>query len=349
MAFDEPTDEAEPADETEPADGTEPAPEQDLIKALEDELARMQAGVQAEIERMESPAEVPTLEEAEDELPDSAVDEAEPSEPAFNEQASPQYTVSGPAPPDLLVDLESKPTYADDRPFAQQPLTDATHGDLSKRPGQTRRRRRSPAGRALVVAGVIVLVIVGGVLDAQKNESEKIEKTAQYDRLSSRIAVLQDRSVALQHQDRLANNAALKTVIGKLMGTVRGDPSPKEIAALLPAIKHTRNLIAKQSKNSASLTRLWDKATRLDISEAHTTYGGQQKKLAELDLQMGANLSEFFAKLRMLATRWTTLSAADKLELRQEISDVTAKGDELRLRADRLQRASQQYYEENFE
>jgi hypothetical protein len=211
-------------------------------------------------------------------------------------------------------------------------------------PEQT--RTRFPTGPLVSALIVIIIGVVFFSFDSRNGDSEKADE---YNRLSAQVIALRDQTDALEGElNRLFANGVLEPLITWPAGEVRlSDPSPKEAAALLPVLKEARTLLAEKNRDFASLAALWDKMAALDTGEARTTYCGQQKKLEEIDGQMGVLLDQYFAKLEEAVVQ-APLSRAERKKLEEEISELFAQLGRLRSRLDERARASEQYYNENF-
>jgi hypothetical protein len=210
-------------------------------------------------------------------------------------------------------------------------------------PEQT--RARFPTGQLLSVLVVIIISVVVFYFSSQNGDSEKADE---YNRLSAEVVALRDQTDALEGElNRLFENGVLEPLITWPAGEVElGDPSPEEVAALLPVLKEARALVAEKNRDYASLAALWDKMAALDTGEARTTYSGQQKQLEELDGQMGVLLDQYFGKLEEAGNQ-APLSQAEARRLERDIADLFAQLDRLRSRWNEQARASEQYYDEN--
>jgi hypothetical protein len=219
-----------------------------------------------------------------------------------------------------------------------------TRPPVADLPEQT--KARIPTGPLLSVLVVIIISVVVFYFSSQNGDSEKADD---YNRLSAEVTALRDQTDALEAElNRLFANGALEPLITWPAGEVElGDPSPEEVAKLLPVLKEARALVAEKTRDYASLAALWDKMAALDTGEARTTYCGQQKQLEELDGQMGVILDQYFGKLEEAGDQ-APLSQAEARRLERDISDLFAQLDRLRSRWNEQARASEQYYNDSF-
>lgn len=139
--------------------------------------------------------------------------------------------------------------------------------------------------------------------------------TAQWDSLLDQTLALED------------ENAALQVKVGGLtqefQQQVANASGPETLASALKMMDKLAGSMGAMKDNVTALSALWDEMAALDVSAAHTTYAGQQKAIAELQLENLDLSLDFFAKERDMLDRLA------KAETEAEVNDVAGELSEL--------------------
>jgi hypothetical protein len=90
-------------------------------------------------------------------------------------------------------------------------------------------------------------------------------------------------------------------------------------AAAKPELAKARAILEKMAANEKSIATLLDQVVELDVSEELTTYAGQQKEIAELQLQGIAPQKDLLAKIQAVYGEKGKVSQADLEKLFVEI------------------------------
>jgi hypothetical protein len=113
---------------------------------------------------------------------------------------------------------------------------------------------------------------------------------------------LLDQTLALENE-----NAALQTemsqLVQKFQGKLASASGAETVRSALKLLADAADRVDESKKNSESLSATWDEMAALNVSEAHNTYAGQQKKIAELQMQLDDLMTGFFAKERDVITQ----------------------------------------------
>jgi hypothetical protein len=151
-------------------------------------------------------------------------------------------------------------------------------------------------------------------------------------------------------------NAAVQSKMGARLQAfatrLQNASSLKAIKSTLDLLEQGDGFVLQMKDNSASLVALWDEMAALGIDEAHTTYAGQQKEIAELGVQNSELLHRMFmaeGKAIVQLTKANSEKEANKAmtQLQNAMMRYSVKVSKLGAQINELKQASDEYYKLN--